>query len=93
MQRESTRELKSNEKTRNSENRLKCFDFTYRTSRFVVVQVHFLTQWTSSFAGVDKFPGEFVAKNDIIGASTPFLFEAQTEKHKNMKHENGTWSN
>jgi hypothetical protein len=28
------------------------------------------------FAGVDEFPCELIAENDIIGASTPFLFRA-----------------
>jgi hypothetical protein len=50
------------------------FVFTYHTSSFVVVQVHFLTQCASLFAGVDEFPCELIAENDIIGASTPFLF-------------------
>lgn len=69
------------------------------------MQVHFLTQCASSFTGVDEFPCQLVAENDIIGASTPFLFRAhiakktiedeeeEEEKGKkswNMKHENDT---
>lgn len=64
------------------------------------MQVHFLTQCASSFAGVDKFPCQFVAKNDIIGASTPFLFRAHISKinretsgeERRRKKNVGTWN-
>lgn len=73
--------------------RLKCSS-TYHTSRFVVVQVHFLTQCASSFSGVDEFPCELIPENDIIGASTPFLFRAHIPKNamKKTKRKEGTWN-
>jgi len=46
---------------------------TYRSASFVVVQVHFLTQCASSFAGIDEFTSEFVAKDDVVGTASPFL--------------------
>ncbi len=45
---------------------------TYSATSFVVMQVHFLTHSTSSFASVDKFSGEFETESNIIRASTPF---------------------
>lgn len=60
---------------------------THHTSSFVVVQVYFLTQCASSFAGVDEFPRQLVAKYDVIGAATPFLFGAHDVQKKNARRD------
>lgn len=45
---------------------------TYRSTRFVVVQIHLLAQIPSPFAGVDEFAGELEAVADVVGTTTPF---------------------
>jgi hypothetical protein len=49
------------------------------------------------FAGVDEFPSELVAENDIIGASTPFLFGAHIpdddeERGRKREREMNKWT-
>lgn len=45
---------------------------TYRSTSFIVVQVHFFSQCFPSFACVDKFPAESEAEADVVAASAPF---------------------
>lgn len=47
-------------------------EITYRTSRFIVVQVHFLAQTSTSLSGVDEFARKFESEADVVRAAAPF---------------------
>lgn len=46
--------------------------FTYRTTRLIVVQIHFLAEIASTFAGIDKFTREFETESNVVRAAAPF---------------------
>lgn len=47
---------------------------TYRSARFVVMEVHFFSEGFPSFAGVDEFPAESESEADIVAATAPFPY-------------------
>lgn len=44
---------------------------TYRSSGFVVVKIHLLSEAAPSFSGVDELPGELVAEADVVRTAAP----------------------